>query len=248
MEAPYQALAARYDAVMEHVDHMGWAAYVEQIWKLHRLAPKRILETGAGTCRLAPYLAKKGRRHVATDLSPEMLWQGLHRAKEIACSDFRALPFKAESFDAILCLYDAVNYCLEREDLERFFAEAQRVLVPGGSLIADITTSTNSRAHFLESTSHEELGGVHVVRRSWYDTSAHIQHNDFHLFSPNPDGTFTLQREEHAQRIWSLKEFARASSAAGLVQLAAYNDDYSQASSRSERIHLLFVKPKLGKR
>ncbi|MEK7394485.1 MAG: class I SAM-dependent methyltransferase [Fibrobacterota bacterium] len=244
-ERPYQALAARYDAVMEHVNHMGWAAYVEKLWKLHGLNPKRLLETGAGTCRLAPYLAKKGRRHVATDLSHPMLWQGLHRAREIACCDFRALPFKDKSFDAVLCLYDAVNYCLERSDLDRFFAEAERVLMPGGSLLADVTTATNSRRHFLDTTSHEELDGVHVVRRSWYETDERIQHNDFHFFSPNGDGTFRLEREEHSQRVWALKEFDRASAAAGLVRVAAYDDDYSTSSATSERIHLLFMKPKV---
>ncbi len=248
IERPYQALAARYDAVMEHVNHAGWAVYVERIWKLHRLSPKRLLETGAGTCRLAPFLAKRGRRHVATDLSHEMLWHGLHRAREIACCDFRALPFKDASFDAILCLYDAVNYCMERADLERFFAEAQRVLEPGGSLVADVTTLANSRRHFLGTTSHEELDGVHVVRHSWFDSHAKVQHNDFHLFCPDGKGSFALKREEHAQRVWPLKEFDRAAAAAGLVRMAAYDDDYSQATPRSERVHLLFVKPKVRKR
>ena len=244
IDRPYQALAARYDAVMEHVDHRGWAAYVEKIWKLHQMAPKRILETGAGTCRMAPFLAKKGRRLVATDLSDEMLLHGVHRSKEIACCDFRALPFRDGSFDAVLCLYDAVNYCLEPVDLDRFFLEAERVLAPGGSVLLDITTSTNSRRNFLDTSSHEELEGVHVVRRSWYDTVGRIQHNDFHIFSPDGSGRFTLRREEHAQRIWPIKEFDRASAAAGMVRLASYDDDFSQGTAQSERIHLLFVKPR----
>jgi ubiquinone/menaquinone biosynthesis C-methylase UbiE len=242
--APYQALASRYDAVMEHVDHRGWAVYVEKLWKIHDLQPKRVLETGAGTCRMAPHLAKKGRRYVATDLSHEMLLHGMHRLDRIACCDFRALPFKDASFDAILCLYDAVNYCLERADLDRYFAEARRVLGQGGSLLLDITTSTNSKRHFLDTTSHEELGGVHVVRHSWYETDARIQHNDFHFFSPTGDGNYALEREEHAQRVWPLKEFDRAAAAAGLVRLGAYDDDYSAAGAACERIHLLFAKPR----
>lgn len=241
---PYQALASRYDAVMEHVDHQGWAAYVEKLWKIHRLNPKRVLETGAGTCRMAPHLAKKGRRYVATDLSQPMLLHGMHRVDEIACCDFRALPFQDASFDAIVCLYDAVNYCRERADLDRYFAQAERVLEPGGSLLLDITTATNSKRNFLDTTSHEELGGVHVVRHSWYETDERLQHNDFHFFSPTGDGNFLLEREEHVQRVWPLKEFDRASAAAGLVRLAAYDDDYAAANATSERIHLLFVKPR----
>jgi ubiquinone/menaquinone biosynthesis C-methylase UbiE len=246
--SPYQALASRYDAVMEHVDHQGWAAYVEGVWKLHRLQPRRILETGAGTCRMAPHLARKGRRYVATDLSHAMLFHGMHRVGPIACCDFRALPFRSGSFDAVVCLYDAVNYCLERADLDRYFAEAERVLEPGGSLLLDITTSTNSRRHFLDSTSHEELDGVHVVRRSWYEVDERLQHNDFHFFSPTGDGTFRLEREEHVQRVWPLREFDRAAAGVGLARLAAYDDDYSIAGPNSERVHLLFAKPRTGGR
>lgn len=246
--SPYQALASRYDAVMEHVDHRGWAAYVEKIWKLHRRNPRSVLETGAGTCRMAPHLARKGRRYVATDLSREMLLHGMHRVGEIACCDFRALPFRDASFDAVVCLYDAVNYCLERADLDRYFAEAERVLEPGGTLLLDITTATNSRRHFLDTTSHEELGGVHVVRRSWYEVDERLQHNDFHFFSPAGDGTFRLEREEHVQRVWPVKEFDRAAASAGLAHLAAYDDDFSAANASCERIHLLFAKPPSAER
>jgi len=174
MERPYQALAARYDLVMEHVDHFAWAALVERIWMAHGAKPRRILETGAGTCRLAPHLGTPRRTVVASDLSPEMLREGRGRLERRVAADFRRLPFRDARFDAVLCLYDAINYCFSTHDLRSFFAEAARVLVRGGLLLADATTATNSRRHFLDTHSHEELDGVHVVRRSWYEPTLRI--------------------------------------------------------------------------
>lgn len=245
MERPYQALAARYDLVMEHVDHAAWAALVERVWKAHGLSPRRILETGAGTCRLAPHLCKGRRTVVASDLSPEMLRAGQGRISRRVAADFRRLPFGDARFDAILCLYDAINYCLTIPDLRSYFAEAARVLVPGGLLVADATTATNSRRHFLDTFSHEELDGVHVVRRSWYEPVPRLQHNDFHFFEPAGDGLFRLRQEEHRQRIWSLSEFEQAAERAGLHREGAWNDHLEEASARSERIHLVFRKAKV---
>ncbi|HNY29755.1 MAG TPA: class I SAM-dependent methyltransferase [Fibrobacteria bacterium] len=243
MERPYQALSARYDEVMEHVDHAAWARYVERIWKRHRHTPARILETGAGTCRMVPHLDREDRWLVASDLSVPMLEQGSIRiSRRVAC-DFRELPFADGSFDSILCLYDAINYCLFPSDLDRYFAEAARVLSPGGLLVADITTATNSRRHFQESTSHEVLSGTHVVRRSWYDSGARLQHNDFHFFQPQRDGSFRLAVEEHVQRIWSVKDFDRASRLAGMERVGAWDDLMGPATARCERIHLVFRRP-----
>lgn len=242
MERPYQALAKRYDAVMEHVDHAAWAALVERVWRRHGARPERILETGAGTCRLAPHLLRAGRGVVASDLSPEMLAEGRGRVERRVAADFRRLPFRGGSFDAVLCLYDAVNYCLTLPDLRAFFSEAARVLSPGGTLVADVTTATNSRRHFMDATSHEELDGVHVVRRSWYEPVARIQNNDFHFFEPDGQGLYRLRREEHRQRIWALVEFDQASAKAGFAREGAWDDDLEEASAKSDRIHLVFRK------
>lgn len=242
MELPYQALAARYDQVMEHVDHAAWAALIERIWKKHKVSPRRILETGAGTCRMAPHLEKPGRWLVASDLSERMLSRGEGRVRRRVAADFRRLPFADASFDAILCLYDAVNYCLNLPDLRGFFSEASRVLLPGGTLVADITTATNSRRHFMEMTSHEELDGVHVVRHSWYEPAERIQFNEFHLFEPTGKGLFRLRQEVHEQRIWALSDFDAASARAGLSRVGAWSDKMVTADARSERIHLVFRK------
>lgn len=239
----YAILADRYDAVMAHVDYPSWALLVEHVWKEIGHAPRRILETGAGTCRLTPYLAKRGRRIVSTDLSFPMLARGFSRTSRRACCDFRRLPFRDASFDSLLCLYDAVNYCMERADLDAFFSEAARVLAPGGILFFDATTSRNSSTHFSDVVFHERISEADVVRHSWYDAAARVQHNDFTYFLPRGDGSFSRHIESHEQRVWPRRTFSAAASKAGLRMVGCWDDDLAAAGPDALRLHMACTRP-----
>lgn len=241
--APYEALAGRYDAVMAHVDYPGWAELVRRVWSLHGVDPRRILETGSGTCRLASFLADRRRRIVASDLCLPMLRQGAARNRERVCCDFRALPFPDGSFDAVLCLYDAINYCQSRADLDAFFTEARRVLRSGGILMADATTVRNSRRHFADTVFHEVHRDVEVVRHSWFESGARAQHNDFTFFTPRGDGAFDRSEEHHVQIVWSRREFREASSRAGFSPLSFHDEALLPAGPDALRLHMVARAP-----
>lgn len=241
--APYEFLADRYDAVMAHVDYAGWATLVERLWSELGIAPRRVLETGAGTCRIAPFLARRGRRIVSTDLSIPMLARGFSRSANRACCDFRSLPFRDASFDAAICLYDAINYCMTIADLDAFFGEAERVLRPGGILVFDATTARNSRLHFAEAVWHERHGGADVVRHSWFDEVERVQHNDFTFFLPRKGGGYTRHEESHEQKVWPRHAFRSAVARAGLVMLGCWDDDLAAAGPGALRLHMACMRP-----
>lgn len=241
--APYEALADRYDAVMAHVDYPGWADLVRRVWTLHGVDPLRILETGSGTCRLASFLADRRRRIVTSDLCLPMLRKGSSRSRERVCCDFRALPFPDGCFDAVLCLYDAINYCQSPDDLQAFFSEARRVLTSGGILLADATTVRNSRRHFADTVFHEVHRGVEVVRHSWFEAGARAQHNDFTFFLPRPDGAFDRCEESHVQIVWSRQEFKQAASRAGFSPLQFHDDALLPAGPEALRLHMVARAP-----
>ena len=98
----------------------------------------RALEIGAGTGYFSLNLVQEGVIGAATctDISPGMLdtleanATGLGIAVETAACDASELPFEDESFD--LVVGHAVLHHLP--DLERAFAEFERVLAPGGTL------------------------------------------------------------------------------------------------------------------
>jgi SAM-dependent methyltransferase len=99
--------------------------------------PMKVLEiaagTGAVTRQLAQLLAPDATI-IATDLNPSMLDHaasiGTGRAVHWQAADGQRLPFEDGTFDAVVCQFGVMFF----PEKSRAFAEARRVLRPGGAL------------------------------------------------------------------------------------------------------------------
>jgi SAM-dependent methyltransferase len=121
---------------------MIFAPYAEEI--VRRLAPlslSRVLETAAGTGVVTRALASalpESVSIVATDLNEAMVEQaqavGTSRPVEWRQADAEALPFPDETFDAVICQFGVMFF----PDKVKAFAEAHRVLRPGGVLLFSV--------------------------------------------------------------------------------------------------------------
>ena len=105
------------------------------------LGPGRVLETAAGSGAVTRALARalpEGCELVATDLNPPMLARaqavGTARAVTWQPADAQALPFPDASFDVLACQFGAMFF----PDRPRAYAEARRVLKPGGHFIFNV--------------------------------------------------------------------------------------------------------------
>jgi SAM-dependent methyltransferase len=119
--------------------------YADDIVK--RLAPRkprRILEVAAGTgvVTRAMSAAWPGVTIVATDLNPAMLDQakavgtkvGPGGKVEWQPADAQQLPFPDASFDAVVCQFGVMFF----PDKAKGYAEARRVLKPGGTYVFNV--------------------------------------------------------------------------------------------------------------
>ena len=106
-----------------------------------RSEPGEVLELAAGTGVLTRELARAlpaGARLVATDVNAPMLAEaaaaGSARPVEWREADALALPFADAAFDAVVCQFGAMFFA----DRPRAYAEARRVLRPGGRLLFNV--------------------------------------------------------------------------------------------------------------
>ena len=258
---PYRSLAPLYDAVMAHVDYVGWAAHLRGLYRGAqggRTAPARVLELAAGTCRFAsPPLFPKAFT-VYTDLNPEMLREGPAGIPKVAC-DARALPFKtvddevkgaaatsggAGAFDLVLMVYDSLNYLTRPEEVLTALAEAKRLLSPGGVFLFDVTTTTCSRRHFSDTLDYQELDGAAVVRASRFDAETATQLNLFTFFTIGPDGRYDRRDEVHRQRVYPAAHLKKLVRESGFTLRGCLADfTLKPGSDRDERLHFVLQKP-----
>jgi ubiquinone/menaquinone biosynthesis C-methylase UbiE len=133
------SIPALYD---RYLGPMIFAPYAEDMAaRLAGLAEGALLETAAGTGMVTRALDARLPRAVsilATDLSQPMLD---HAAGQLSServswrqADAQALPFPDGMFDAVVCQFGAMFF----QDRPRAFAEAHRVLKPGGRFLFSV--------------------------------------------------------------------------------------------------------------
>ena len=129
-----------YDTLMVPLIFQAYAADLAELAAAS--SPGAVLETAAGSGVLTRALAPKlgaDARYVATDLNQPMLdhaaaRQGFDGRIEWRQADALDLPFERASFDVVCCQFGAMFF----PDRVAGYAEARRVLRPGGRLVFNV--------------------------------------------------------------------------------------------------------------
>jgi SAM-dependent methyltransferase len=155
-------LAARYDGLAEWYDRVVRRLQVTTtatgtLARLLGPGAGRCLDLGCGSGVAVPALAGLGWRMVGVDLSGDQLRVARqHAALGVALvqADAAALPFDDGSFQAVVSLLTHTDL----DDPEGAFAEAARVLQPGGRLIY-----VGTHPCFVTPFVERRPGGAHLL-------------------------------------------------------------------------------------
>ena len=237
---PYSRLARIYDYVMRHVDYVHWADYVETVFQHHDLGPARLMDLACGTGSLAIEFRKRAYHVTGADVSEEMLAVARDKARAVGYDiafhhcDFMHLEGLPQ-FEAVLCLYDSMNYLMTIEDVSAALAGIHKIVQPGGTFVFDVCTESNSLRYFRDMTDRDQGDGFSYIRRSTFEDG--VQHNRFEIRFDDADQVF---HEEHRQRIYPLEAIWQEVEGSPFSCLGAYDGfELTRPNDRSDRVHFV---------
>jgi SAM-dependent methyltransferase len=158
-----------------------------------------VLELACGTGSILALLREEVDV-VGVDVSPEML--ALAREKlpgiELVEGDMTTIRL-GRRFDAVLCLYDAVNHLTDFADWERTFGTARAHLNAGGVFVFDVNSEERLDWFVGRPAVAQELGDGGLVVIDVVDGGGPIRNWDLRFFEPAGGGLYRHSREVIAE-------------------------------------------------
>ncbi len=254
---PYSCVAEFYDHLMRHVNYPRWADYVMALFALadhpESTAPAQrgsgrrvshVLELACGTGQLLTELARSGYQAYGCDRAQAMVAAARRRLLQhglpasVWCADMRAVVTQIQ-VDAVLCLYDSINYCLQEEDLQHLFIGVGQLVRSGGLFIFDICTQHNCRRNFRDYVEKDATADFSYTRHAYYKPYQRLQYNEFIIVDEANRGR--VLREKHLQRIYAIKEIRAQIAASGRWHEVACYSGMSRrpGTEKAERVHFV---------
>jgi ubiquinone/menaquinone biosynthesis C-methylase UbiE len=235
----YEKLAEIYDSLMDHVDYENWALYLKKLFKYADGEVNHILDLSCGTGNLLLYMKEHAYRCYGCDISRHMLKTADEKLRNYKISFFANdacnIAIKDQIFDAVLFLYDSINYILKKDTLSHLFKEVLRILKPGGLFIFDTVTEYHCKTYYHNNYESEYWHENGYERKSVYDDKSKLQMTNFKIKLGEK-----YYLENHQQRIYSAEELVSILCENNFSLVGIYQDfTFNKMRSDAERVHYI---------
>ena len=198
---------------------------------------RRLLELACGTGTHALELEKHGYEIVATDYTEDMLACARQKAARVKSEinfqrkDMRTLDYSPQSFDATVCLFNAIGYVTTNDELAQVFRGVHQQLRPGGLFVFDFWHA----GAMLRSYDPIRVrrwtvpeGEILRISETRLECARQLGHVTYTVCVLRNDGTYTRITETQANRFFLVQEMAGILSYHGFQPIrwfAGYRDD-----------------------
>lgn len=235
---PYEKVSAIFDTLMKKLDYESWSNYIIEIAENYIEDNAKVLELGAGSCKIAEFISARYKNYIASDIAVSMLNSMEKNYLSRVCCDMTALPFKSK-FDMIFSSFDGVNYLLKQQSLYKLFTEIFRLLKRDGIFTFDVSLENNSLNFLIGKSVEGRSNGYTFQRISKYNKHSRIHSNHFYITDEFGNGF----KEVHKEKIYKIDTFFRLAVKAGLYVEACYDCfTFNDVKKNSERAQFVMRK------
>ena len=241
---PYEKFAYSYDRMMANVNYARWVTYIKDLFRHYKSEPRKILEVACGTGALTVLMEERGYEMCGLDRAEGMLTVARQKAEEQGLDipfmrgDMRDFDLQ-EQFDAVLCIYDSINYAVNEAELDAVFRAVSKHLVPSGLFIFDVTTERNIVQHFHGQTFAENQPDYSYTWKNMYTYHDKICRTVLTFFIHEGE-LFRRFEEVHIQKIFEVSTIKKLLKQTGYKILSAYDMyTFNRWSRHSDRINFI---------
>lgn len=233
----YHGFARFYDEHMSQKKYEVWRKLIKEVVAKYHIGVGNAFDVACGTGTITGILADLGFTVTGIDRSGEMLEVAKQRFPDqtFICSDVRDFSVdrpKEQSF--AVSFYDSLNYLLTDADMLMTFESVSRNLASSAIFLFDM----NTREHVVSS----QKNSVKVYEGDYYYSifkfggEDRIWTLDIDLFALEPDGHYSLCRENHVERGYNREDIEPLLEKAGFklldyqVERKVYEDGLDQPS------------------
>ncbi len=177
----FDVVAPLYDELMTGVPYDRWIDYLQQIIRLHKAMPRRVLDLACGTGNVTELLAEAGFTSiVGVDIAPAMIAEAQKKAHQRGLElDYRVqdaadLDIPGASFDLCVSMFDSLNYVLDPERLQLAFHRVAAHLSRNGLFIFDLNTEYALVNGFFTQDNRGTPAALQYRWKSYFDRSTRI--------------------------------------------------------------------------